>query len=326
MKLFETFIELNIPDDSKENVFVAFTLEDYAFAKVAVNNIEFPVVLISSLYDGTHLSNRNIRLKYLELTHNIECKITENGESKFANFSVIVFKSNQPHLQKYFLGIAEILIKSLSKNPTQKEVNSSFNNLIEVFRAFSETPTKTVQGIWSELLLIEICKNPSLLIEHWHHRPSEKFDFNADIEKIEVKSNSNLERVHIFSNEQLNPTEGSQVVIASLFTKQKSKGKSVEDLLISIKVKVLENELIDKLFQIVSKTLGNTIDQSIKIKFDYDLAVNSLRFYRHQDISKIEQINIPERVSEVRYKSNLSNLKAIEPIRLNIGGQLYDAI
>lgn len=326
MKLFETFIELSIPRDSKENIFNAFTSKDYAFAKVAVNNCGFPVVLISSLFDGTHLSNRNIRLKYLELTHNLECKITENEKSKFEDFSVIVFKSNQQHLQKYFLGIAETLIKSLSENPTQNEVNSSFKNLIEIFQAFSETPTKTVQGIWSELLLIEISKTPSILIDYWHNRPTEKFDFNADIEKIEVKSNGSLERIHIFSNEQLNPKEGNQVVIVSLFTKQKSNGKSVEDLLLSIKEKISKNELIDKLFQIVSKTLGNTIEQSIKIKFDYDLAVNSLRFYRHQDISKIEKINIPDRVTEVHYKSDLSDLTAIDPNKLKMGGLLYDAI
>ena len=101
-----------------------------------------------------------------------------------------------------------------------------------------------------------------------------------------------MERTHIFSSEQLNPKEGSQVLIASIFTRQKTNGKSVEDLLLSIKEKITSNELIDKLFQIVSKTLGNTIDQSIKIKFDYDLAVNSIKYYRHQDISKIDNVII----------------------------------
>ncbi len=326
MNLFETFLELIIPRDSKDNIFNASTSKDYPFSKVAVNNYGFPVVLISSLFDGTHLYNRNIRLKYLELTHNMECKITENEKSKFENFSVIVFKSNQLHLQKYFLGIAETLIKSLSENPSQNEVNSSFKNLIEIFQAFSENPTKTVQGIWSELLIIEISKAPSVLIDYWHNMPTEKFDFNADIEKIEVKSNGSLERVHIFSEEQLNPKEGNQVIIASLFTKQVSNGKSVEDLLSSIKEKISENKLADKLFQIVGKTLGNSIEQSIKIKFDYDLAVNSLRFYRHQDISKIEKKSIPNRVTEVHYKSDLSDLKAINPSELLIIGSLYQSL
>lgn len=326
MNLFETFLTLDLPIESKNNIFNAVTLQEFPFAKVAVNNIGFPVLLISSMYDGTHLSKRNIRLKYLELTHNLECKITENKTSNYSDFSVIIFKSDQQHLQKYFLGIAETFVKTLSKNPTQKEVDFSFNHLIEVFQSFSVTPTKTIQGIWSELLIINISKTPSILVEYWHNIPSEKFDFNANSEKIEVKSNSNLERTHIFSSEQLNPKEGSQVLIASIFTRQKTNGKSVEDLLLSIKEKITSNELIDKLFQIVSKTLGNTIDQSIKIKFDYDLAVNSIKYYRHQDISKIERIDIPDRVSEVRYKSDLSDIKPIEPDKLTIGGLLYEAI
>ncbi|NQU35399.1 MAG: PD-(D/E)XK motif protein [Bacteroidetes bacterium] len=326
MKLIDIFLELDLPSASNRNLFNASTLDDYSFAKVAINGDGFPVILISSLIDGTHLSKKNIRLKYLELTHNLECKISENSKVKFAEFSVIIFKSNQSYLQKYFLGIAETLIKSLSLNPTQKEVYNSFNSLVEIFRSLSETPTKTVQGLWSELLVIEMSNNPETLLNYWHCKPYEKFDFNADNEKLEVKSNSNLERIHIFSSEQLNPTGNNQIVIASLFTKQKVSGISIEDLLLSIKEKTTENELVEKLFLIVSKTLGNTIEQSIKIKFDYDLAKNSVEFYKHQDISKIEKINIPYKVSEVRYKSNLTDIKPIVPQELKIGGQLFDAL
>lgn len=58
-------------------------------------------------------------------------------------------------------------------------------------------------------------------------------------------------------------------------------------------------------------------------KYDDKLAKNSLRFYRHQDISKIEKVNIPYRISEVRYKSNLTDLNPIKPSVLKVGGQLF---
>ena len=317
MSLFDVFLEIEIPQTENPKLFNATALSDFPFAKIGVNYLGFPVILISSKFDQLHLSQKNIKLKYIELTHNLECKVSENGKSKIDNYSVIIFKSNEETLQNYFLGIAQSLLNSLSKKPTQKEVFETFKNFVEIFRSLTETPTKTIQGLWAELILIEQSKKPITLINYWHNIPEEKFDFNADSEKIEVKSNSNLERVHIFTAEQLNPKNDSQVIIASIFTKQVSNGLNILNLLDKIDNRITDNELIEKVYRIVSKTLGNTFEQTTKIKFDYDLAKNSLRFYRHQDISKVERINIPQRVSEVKFKSDLSNLSPFKVSTFN---------
>lgn len=322
MNLLTVFLELDIPQTENSKLFNATALNDFPFAKIGVNYFGFPVILISSKFDQTHLSQKNIKLKYIELTHNLECKVSENGKSKIDNYSVIIFKSNEETLQNYFLGIAQSLLNSLSKKPTQKEVFETFKNFIEIFRSLTEIPTKTIQGLWAELMLIEQSKNPETLINYWHNIPEEKFDFNADSQKIEVKSSSNLERVHIFTAEQLNPPNDSQVLIASIFTKQVSNGINVLDLLDKIDNRIKEIELKVKIYRIVSRTLGNTFEQTTKIKYDYDLAKNSLRFYKHQDISKVERINIPERVSEVKFKSDLTKITPID-INLFTEGQLF---
>lgn len=323
MSLLDVFLELEIPKTENPKIFNATALNDFPFAKIGVNYIGFPVILISSKFEQTHISLKNIKLKYLELTHNLECKVSENGKSKIDNYSVIIFKSNEETLQNYFLGIVQSLLNSLSKKPTQKEVFETFRNFVEIFRSLTETPTKTIQGLWAELILIEQSKKPETLINYWHNIPEEKFDFNADSEKIEVKSSSNLERVHIFTAEQLNPTNDSQVIIASIFTKQVSNGLNVLNLLDKIGNRITDTELKVKVYRIVSKTLGNTFEQTTKIKYDYDLAKNSLRFYRHQDISKVERINIPERVSEVKFKSDLTNIKPTDITKILTDGQLF---
>lgn len=323
MSLLDVFLELEIPKTENPKIFNANALSDFPFAKIGVNYLGFPVILISSKFDQTHLSQKNIKLKYIELTHNLECKVSENGKYKIDNYSVIIFKSNEETLQNYFLGIAQSLLNSLSKKPTQKEVFETFRNFIEIFRSLTETPTKTIQGLWAELILIEQSKNPETLINYWHNIPEEKFDFNADIEKIEVKSSSNLERAHIFTTEQLNPTIDSQVIIASIFTKQVSNGLNILDLLDKIDKRIVEIELKEKIFRIVSRTLGNTFEQTTKIRYDYDLAKNSLRFYRHQDISKVERINIPERVSEVKFKSDLTNIIPTDITKILTDGLLF---
>jgi hypothetical protein len=311
MSLLDVFLEIEIPQTENPKLFNATALSDFPFAKIGVNYLGFPVILISSKFDQTHLSQKNIKLKYIELTHNLECKVSE------------IFKSNEETLQNYFLGIAQSLLNSLSKKPTQKEVFETFKNFVEIFRSLTETPTKTIQGLWAELILIEQSKKPETLINYWHNIPEEKFDFNADSEKIEVKSSSNLERVHIFTAEQLNPTIDCQVIIASVFTKQVSNGLNILHLLDKIDKRIVEMELKEKIFRIVSKTLGNTFEQTTKIKYDYDLAKNSLRFYRHQDISKVERINIPERVSEVKFKSDLTNIKPTDITNILTDGLLF---
>lgn len=326
MNLYETFISIDNPDNGNKKIFNALPVNDFSFAKIAKSIDNYPVILLSSLNDGTYLTNKNIRLKYIELRHNQECKVSENNKIKHHNFTVIVFNSDLPYLQNYFLGVAETLIKSLSQKPSQKEILVAFNNFIDIFRAMSEVPKKSVQGLWAELFVIERSLNRKVLLDFWHNNPNEKFDFNAGEEKLEVKSNSSLERIHIFSSEQLNPSNDNQVIIASLFTKQKSTGLSINDLIKSISSNIDSDQHKDKIYQLVSKTLGNSIEQSIKIKFDYDFAVNSLRFYRHQDISKIEKISIPDKVSEVKYRSDLSGINSIIPNELSFGNGLFDNV
>lgn len=326
MNLIESYNSLEVPDIGNRNLFNAITLNAFPFVKIATNNEGLPVILISSVADATYITQKNIRLKYLELTHNLECKVSENNNTLFQNFTVIIFKSNQEFLQRYFLGIAETLIKSLSAKPTQQEVLHAFRNFVEIFRTLSDIPTKTLQGLWAELFVIATSKEPSKLLNYWHVVPEEKFDFNADIEKLEVKSSSTLERLHTFSSEQLNPPRDKQVLIASLFVKQSTHGQSISQLVSSIQQKVDNNNLVEKLFTIVSKTLGNTVEQSIKIKFDFDIAKNSLRFYRHQDIHKIERVHIPNKVSEVRYKSDLTDLVPIKIASLGDNGELFAGI
>lgn len=324
MSLLNQFEKLQQPSKGK-NVFNAETLTTFPFAKIGINNLSYPIILIESKPDGTFLNHKNIRLKYLELSHNVECKITENSQSRIANFTVIKFGSVDVILQNYFFNIVENLLKELSKNPSQKEIFETFKGFIEVFRTLSNTPNSTIQGLWSELFVIESSKNIETLINYWHSRPEEKFDFNAGLEKIEVKSSSNMERIHYFTSEQLD-IGNENLLIASVFTKQTSKGKNITDLMDSIKNSLKDDSLIEKLYSIVSKTLGSSLEQGLKIKFDYEIAKSSLRFYDSKTISKIEKVNIPDKVSEVKYRSDLTDIEPIDIHKIRPNGILFGGL
>jgi len=327
MNLIELYDSLAFPEEGNEKTFNAIPIPEYPSFRIAIDVEGNPVLLLSVANAVKNIALKNFRLKYLQFEQNIECKISENGKSNFQTFTVITFTSADRNLQEYFLRISETLVKTLSNKPTQQQVIESLNKFVEVFRALTDTPTNTVHGLWTELFLIENSTNPKTLLNYWHNIPEEKFDFNSGEEKIEVKSNSNFERLHTFSSEQLNPPTGTQVLIASIFIRQNNAGQSIQQLVDSITTKVQhEIDLADKLNNIVCKTLGNSLEQSIRIKFDYNLAKDSLQFYRQQDISKIEEIHIPNEISEVRYKSDLTEVDQINIKAMEQNGKLFGSI
>lgn len=326
MNLIELYDSLSFPDGD-DKIFNAIPIPEYSNFRIAIDIEGNPIILLSVTNAIKSIALKNFRLKYLQLEQNIECKISENGKSSFQTFTVITFTSTDRNLQEYFLRISETLIKTLSDKPTQQQVIESLNKFVEVFRALTDTPTNTVHGLWTELFLIDNSKKPQTLLNYWHNIPEEKFDFNSGEEKIEVKSNSSFEREHTFSSEQLNPPVGTQVLVASIFVRQNNAGQSIQQLVDNITIKINHNfDLVDKLNNIVCKTLGNSLEQSIKIKFDYNIARESLLFFRHRDISKIEEVHIPTAVSEVRYKSDLATLKHIDLTTLKNSGDLFNSI
>src|SRR5690606_17648667 len=99
--------------------------------------------------------------------------------------------------------------------------------------------------------------------------------------------------------EQLNPPDGIQVIVASVFLKNHNTGDSIQQLIQRISQKIGDDvDLIDKVHSIVLTTLGNSLEYAISVKFDYNIAQQSLCFFKHQDIPKIEKMNIPPDVTE----------------------------
>ncbi|MDN3724446.1 PD-(D/E)XK motif protein [Aequorivita sp. SDUM287046] len=326
MKIIDLFDSLSLPENDIK-VFNAIPIPEYPNFRVAIDFEGNAVLLLSVSKRIKDFSLKNFRLKYLQLEQNLECKIYENDSFKLQTFTVVTFRCSDRNLQEYFLRISETLVNTVGPNPTQQQVIDSLKKFVEVFKTLTDSPTNTVNGLWAELFLIENSSNPKELINYWHNLPEEKFDFNAGTERIEVKSSSNFERKHIFSAEQLNPPSDTQVLIASIFLKQHSSGNNIQYLIDRISKKIDYNfEIVDKLNTIVFRTLGSSLEHSIGVKFDYDIAQQSLCFYKHQDIDKIEEVYIPNNVSEVKYKSDLTNIEPLELSSLKKFNKLFPYI
>ena len=76
-------------------------------------------------------------------------------------------------------------------------------------------------------------------------------------------------------------------------------------------------ELIEKLQIQIAMTLRKSISDSVKIKFDFQPAKYSLRFYKAEDVPKICFVDVPPLVTDVRFKSDLTDIGTIVPTQIS---------
>ena len=204
------------------------------------------------------------------------------------------------------------MLQNIPENPTSFQLKTEIDKIIKLFSCMSKPAAKTIQGLWAELLVIEQSTNPEYLIKAWHSSPNSKFDFDDGSDKIEVKSTSQMERIHSFAQEQLNPNKNSKLAIISVFTHQTGIGKNINDLRHQILLRINDIQVQSLFDSMIFLTLGNELETSFSFCYDYQLAVDELKFYNAELIPKINAENIPPEISDVHFSCNLSNVPFIK--------------
>ncbi len=306
--LKKIYDKLPLPEKPSSNSFSAKAIKGFENHRIAKNFNDNPslLIFISDINQDFFVANQN--LFNIKVAHNVKCEIETDKKVSQNNFSVVSYIGQNDDVKDVFLKTCQVLIKSLGQSPSNKKIKQTVDKFIELFKAIKEPPKKSIQGIWSELFLIEQSNFPEKVILGWHSIPEEKFDFSFDNLRIEVKSSSTESRTHHFSSAQLNPINNLEIIIASILVDMNVAGFSVIDLMNKIKGNLDDfPKQKEKLHLLVYSTLGTDIERVDEIKFNYELAKASLRLYKSEDIPKIESTNIPEEVSNVRFTSNLIN-------------------
>jgi len=272
-------------------------------------NSRFITVLITSENSESLIFNSGGG-KYLLIQYDIECTIksTSKGVEKNKTFSMLTLKSKDPDIEDYFIELCEIFIKRLGNKPKILEVKNQFEKLESIFIKLSKTSNKSILGLWGELFLIATANNSEYIINSWHKDANDKFDFNDGIDKLEVKTTTQNRRKHNFEIQQLKKYSNSLTIIASIITIETDNGKSIGNLLNQIKNKI-SLDLYEKLILKTFDVIGDKINDIGNSKFDYKIAESEIKFYFSDDIPKPEII--PAEVFEVRFQTDLSNIKAI---------------
>jgi hypothetical protein len=317
LSIFKIFQDLKNEIPSKIDGFTIANLPKIKNHKIGLSKDGLPLFFIKC-ENETNEKALDYNLESISIQFYQKCQLLSN-DKKIADgvYTVIALKTDSIDLQEYFLNILYFVILKLPETTKLNELKIEVEKLVSLFNKFSKLPTKTIQGLWAELLVIEQSSDPEYLVKAWHYSPTDKFDFNDGIDKIEVKSTAKSRRIHNFSLEQLNPNKNSNLIIASVFAVETGKGKTIFDLVKLINDRVKSNEVSFKINEVLLDTLGRDLEKTFEHYFDYQLAVDSLAFFDSELVPKIEISSIRQEISNIHFDSDLSKIQELNKVSTN---------
>lgn len=272
-----------------------------------------PILLISC--ETRHNPRPSISLKHISVAFDTMYEVMphESSEIKRLNFSRITCAPESQTLHKYFVEILVAVANSLSSKLSETDVDEVISSLLELFRKFSFAPTKTVSGLWGELLVIFSATNPGVFIDAWHLSISDTFDFTFSDCRLEVKATERSVRVHEVSLSQVRGGRSGDGLV-SVRLSRSAAGDTVLDLTRRIATLVNQQQQV-KLWQLVLETLGQGADASGEQSFDVQQAVRDLLFFSSSSIpAPVVSSSDARFISDVRYRVNLSALPVVNHI------------
>lgn len=275
---------------------------------VGRNAAGLPVVLLSTLEPGFHPP---IRLGGIDAQFSLPCRITTSTNNFLETFTVLACTATDRQIQRYFLYVADTILRIVGVCPPHSEVVATVRRLMELFQRLADPPKKSIVGLWGELYLLSRAPDHQAAIDAWHNEVDDRYDFATPSVRLEVKATSGKSRIHHFSAEQCTPPSGTVGVVASLFVESSSGGPSALDLMARIEAKVFGRpEAIIKLQRVVACMLGQSFSRAINICFDEHIAAESLQYYDLGTIPAIRS-DVPQNVSHVHFRSNLMSIPPV---------------
>jgi hypothetical protein len=272
---------------------------------VAKNADDQPIVLIAANDIGGYPS---IQLRHLRVDFGLRCKVSEDNEREFeGNFVSITGLDLATDLSKLFMRVAEGLLRALSTDPSSDEIRHAVLELSDLFRAL-ETPGRgTLQGLWTELLVIVDSDAPEDWVKGWREAENETFDFAFFATRMDVKSSQSQRRVHEFSLGQLQAPSGSVAYIASALVRRSAGGVGVLGLADRIAAMIADNSsLVSKIWRNVIGTLGQDFCESADVLFDEAYSRQSLRFIPAERVPRPRHIDLG--VTNVRFLADIDEV------------------
>ena len=323
--LLTIFQRLSTPrsDSSGTEAFNSLPIPERGQWHLGKSGAGLPAVLVA--VHGGHGVDRplTVGLENLRVEHNIRCRLTRpDGDAAVARYSIIQCLSTDAEVQACFLRTIAGALIGLDRHVKARDLTELVDRLVALFRLVRRPRAQTIRGLWAELFVILAASDPPLVIDAWHSNPAERFDFSRDDERLEVKSSSTRSRDHVFSFEQVYPPSGASVLIASVHVEDQTSGITLGDLWDRVSDAAPSSDARLKIERVCVESLGEDLSVGRASAFDWDLAVESLAFYRAEDIPRPSP-DCPSGVSQIQFRSDLSLADSVDPSGLPPASELH---
>lgn len=311
--LARQFKAISRPVDATSDLrFSAAPVKDSPGHRIAVDRHGLPALLIGAI--DAEVAGPPLVLEHIRMQQGVDCRVTEpDGSTESRRLTIIRCTDDDPVTREYFLRIGGTVLEAIGNEPTSEAVNRTIGRLVELFRALTAPPRKSVIGFWAELFVISRAHDSAALVRAWHQFPDERFDFGLAAERLEVKAAIGRVRRHHFSLEQLLPIPGVDVLIASVLMERSIAGPSLNELVESIRSQVADDaEQVMHVDTVVALTLGTSWRAAMNERFDGNVAAASLSFFQPSSIPRPPG-TMPPGVTEVRFVSDLSSCPPVSP-------------
>lgn len=313
MLLITLFDRLTTPDPVPDTQrFSAIPISGYQSLRLGRDTMGCPALLISTTrYDGEARPTR-FALEHLVVDHDVECTLSQpDGSREQAQFTIVKCVAADSSVRAYFLQVVSSILGLLGGSPSGSSISHAIDTLVELFRLMAEPPRESVQGLWAELLVLSEASDPETLLRSWHVNPTDVYDFNGGLQRIEVKSVAGRRRQHHFSLTQLRPPEGTRVLVASVLVEPAAAGTSLADLLGEVRARLPgAPELASRLYETVAVGIGSAWRQTFDMRYDRQFAAESLALFDGSIIPTVSP-DLPMRVSDVQFRVDLDGLQEV---------------
>jgi len=307
--------------------YLARAIDGRARYRVAKDPKGNPTLLVAPEPSSNATSVPPLELRNLSFRPRCVCRVQVEGTvESVETLAVLKCTTDDSMLREYFLRSLSGTAAALPDIPTEEDIAAAVAKLVELFRALEAPPRRSLQGLWCELFLIARARKIRQVAAAWHADPSALHDFVAGRQRVEVKSSMGAHRSHQFHLEQLLPPEGTDVVIASFILEESGRGISIAQLWEEVSERhELTVGLRDRISQILALGLGRDWRKARRVAFDPDAASKGLRLYDAAVIPKVDP-GLPVEVSEVRFRSELTDVRVLSRAEVVRRGALFEAM
>jgi hypothetical protein len=255
---------------------------------------------------------RAVQLQNVWITHSVTVTVDAGeGTRRRMTSSLLGCSSDAASLHRLFLDCVATLIPPTVESRTGAWLTALVNQLVELFIAGNLSGKTQSTGLWGELLTIAVSRNPVRMVEAWHDRLDERFDFSWGCSRLEVKTTTLRDRKHSISFAQANPGPDLEATVVSVTT-EPSHGLAISTLRQHcIDLMEHRHDLMAKIDRICAEYLGQRWATEMETSYDLEVALGTIAVFDVENIPRLPA-PLPCGVVDARFTTVLS---FCEPLR-----------